>query len=83
MSEYNNDATFKSNWDSMQRKLKWLWNIGFERSCSLSHSRCCGGRHYEVGFNDWNQIMAGDVPDSCCNEEFEDCGKGKITYSQE
>jgi len=45
--------------------------------------RCCGGRHFEVGFNDWNQIMAGDVPDSCCHEESEDCGKGKITYSQE
>eukprot|EP00090_Calanus_glacialis_P025919 TRINITY_DN4064_c0_g1_i1.p1 TRINITY_DN4064_c0_g1~~TRINITY_DN4064_c0_g1_i1.p1 ORF type:complete len:293 (-),score=61.48 TRINITY_DN4064_c0_g1_i1:349-1227(-) len=45
--------------------------------------RCCGGMHFEDGFNEWNTIMAGDVPDSCCHEETEGCGKGKITYSQE
>jgi len=41
--------------------------------------RCCGGLHYETGFNDWGSIMSGDVPDSCCHEERDECGREKIT----
>lgn len=45
--------------------------------------RCCGGMHYEVGFNEWASIMGEDVPDSCCHDVSENCGKEKITKYRE
>jgi len=47
--------------------------------------RCCGGMQFDTGFNDWQHVMSGDVPDSCCHPDRTDqgCGKGKITLSQE
>ena len=43
--------------------------------------RCCGGLHYEVGYEDWDRIMPGDVPDSCCHSVEVGCGEGKITQA--
>ena len=45
--------------------------------------RCCGGEEYERGFEDWDRIMRGSVPDSCCHEVEEGCGRGKITDANE
>jgi len=45
--------------------------------------RCCGGMHHEVGYDKWNIVMPGDVPDSCCHIVQEGCGRGKITISQQ
>jgi len=69
MRQYTTDEVVRSNWDTMQKKL-----------------RCCGGMQYDTGFNDWDNVMRGDVPDSCCHPERmmdEGCGKGKITLSTE
>lgn len=41
--------------------------------------RCCGDRNYETGFQSWNSILNGDVPDSCCHNEDVGCGKGKLS----
>ena len=45
--------------------------------------RCCGGEEYERGFEDWDRVMRGNVPDSCCHEVEEGCGRGKITDANE
>ena len=29
-------------------------------------------------FQVWDQVLHGSVPDSCCHEETEDCGRNKI-----
>jgi len=44
--------------------------------------RCCGGMHFEVGFNSWSGILDGDVPDSCCHDPKPGCGKNKIQSRQ-
>lgn len=34
--------------------------------------KCCGARNY----SDWNKVLSGNVPDSCCITVSSDCGKG-------
>jgi len=41
--------------------------------------RCCGSVNYESGFQSWDTILSGSVPDSCCRKETEFCGKDKIS----
>jgi hypothetical protein len=51
-----------TKWDSMQRYL-----------------HCCGGNNYLIGFNDYRSTPIGynfSVPDSCCFEPVEGCGRG-------
>jgi len=61
----NQDITDK--WDEMQKEL-----------------RCCGGEHFENGYHDWRNtnekstLGQDDVPDSCCHEYKQGCGKGKL-----
>ena len=43
--------------------------------------RCCGGLHYEVGYEEWDWVMPGDVPDSCCHTVEAGRGEGKITQA--
>jgi len=71
MSRYTDpeDDTIKNNWDTMQRNL-----------------RCCGGINHETGYTQWGNVLkqqyqaiGTDVPDSCCHEEVEGCGRNKIT----
>jgi len=52
--------------------------------------RCCGGMHYEVGFQDWSNMLCeepnsantrgcNDVPDSCCHKPDDvGCGRDKL-----
>ena len=65
MRLYDTDEGVKANWDSLQAGL-----------------RCCGGKRYETAFTLWESTRIGsnknDVPDSCCHEEFEGCGRGKL-----
>jgi len=63
--ESEDDST-KANWDSLQSSL-----------------RCCGGKRYEFGFRSWDRVSINGtkghhVPDSCCHEQTEGCGRGKI-----
>jgi len=46
-------------------------------SIQRSH-RCCGGLNYDTGYTDWYTVFNEDVPDSCCHEEREGCGRGKL-----
>jgi len=64
--------------DNMQKyltdetiKYNWDW---MQRDL-----RCCGDRNYETGFQSWNSILNGDVPDSCCHNVDEGCGRGKLS----
>jgi len=56
-----------SKWDEMQREL-----------------RCCGGQDFDIGYQSWKSATIGinthSVPDSCCHEETENCGQGKVTH---
>jgi len=63
--EGHEDITDK--WDEMQRQL-----------------RCCGGERFDNGYTDWRSVGLGykdskAVPDSCCHEEKEGCGREKST----
>merc|ERR1719251_713822 len=44
--------------------------------------RCCGGINYDNGFTDWDSILGGSVPDSCCHQVSEHCGNQIISRSQ-
>lgn len=44
--------------------------------------RCCGGINYDNGFTDWDSILGGSVPDSCCHQVSDHCGHDIITRSQ-
>jgi len=63
MQEYETDDSVKNAWDSMQNQL-----------------RCCGGREYATGYQTWSAALENgdDVPDSCCHEVTEGCGRNKI-----
>jgi len=59
MAQYKDDGTDKSNWDAIQRDL-----------------HCCGGQGKADGYTQWYSKLEGaDVPDSCCHDEEDDCGK--------
>jgi hypothetical protein len=58
-ADVNDDLTAK--WDAMQRYL-----------------HCCGGNNYLIGYNDYRSTPIGgnfSVPDSCCFEPHEGCGR--------
>jgi hypothetical protein len=66
MDKYALEDSTKANWDSLQSSL-----------------RCCGGKRYEFGFRSWDRVPINGtkghhVPDSCCHEQTEGCGRGKI-----
>ena len=58
--QYKEGGTDKSNWDEIQRDL-----------------HCCGGQGKANGYTQWFKRLDGadTVPDSCCHDETEDCGK--------
>jgi len=43
--------------------------------------RCCGGLNYENGFMGWSVVLDQDVPDSCCHDVREGCGRGILSMS--
>jgi len=40
--------------------------------------RCCGGLNYENGFMTWSVVLNEGVPDSCCHDVRDGCGRGKL-----
>ena len=85
MREYTKDVRIKSNWDAMQKDLRYLSNVPTNRFSIENFSRCCGGMQFEIGFTDWDTLLGReeDVPDSCCHEETTNCGKGILAYARE
>eukprot|EP00092_Neocalanus_flemingeri_P021978 GFUD01023836.1.p1 GENE.GFUD01023836.1~~GFUD01023836.1.p1 ORF type:complete len:294 (+),score=59.87 GFUD01023836.1:67-948(+) len=77
------DIIPRSNMDKNMRLFNVDDTITENWNQMQSNLRCCGGQHYEVGYNDWTTIMDGDVPDSCCHDVSEGCGRGKIQQGQE
>jgi len=68
MDKYALEDSTKANWDSLQSSL-----------------RCCGGKRYEFGFRSWDRVPINGtkghhVPDSCCHEQTEGCGRGKVMF---
>jgi len=71
MELYSKDDAVKADWDAMQTQL-----------------RCCGGMNYETGYQTWGNVRYSqspgrddngkDVPDSCCHNVDEGCGKDKL-----
>jgi len=68
----NGSESITSSWDHMQK-----------------HLHCCGASGYQKGFKDWQNTDFGrnqhgrhqkfdGVPDSCCHQEGENCGKGVL-----
>jgi hypothetical protein len=58
---YNINRYITNKWDAMQRYL-----------------HCCGGNNYLIGYNDYRSTPIGanfSVPDSCCFEPVEGCGR--------
>ncbi len=62
--EYDSDPGSASAWDSLQ-----------------STYVCCGGFDRNEGFNFWKDHMKHDsVPDSCCLEENQGCGRKVLSF---
>ena len=68
----NGSESVTRSWDHMQ-----------------SHLHCCGASGYQQGYKDWQNTDFGrnkhgkyqafdGVPDSCCHQEGENCGKGVL-----
>ena len=66
--QYGKNASVTANWDALQSSLS-----------------CCGGGGKNgyglgTGYNDWKLILTtNSLPDSCCLEYSEDCGKGALS----
>ena len=61
LNRYGIDPYITAKWDAMQRYL-----------------HCCGGNNYLIGYNDYRSTPIGgnfSVPDSCCFEPHEGCGR--------
>lgn len=58
---YGKDPAITSKWDDLQRDM-----------------HCCGGNNFLTGYNDYRSTPIGQnfsVPDSCCHEPLENCGR--------
>jgi hypothetical protein len=69
LNRYGTDASITAKWDELQRYL-----------------HCCGGNGYLIGFNDYRSTPIGNnfsVPDSCCHEVHEGCGRSIFNVSPE
>lgn len=63
---YTKDSGIKAKWDELQRDL-----------------HCCGGRNKVDGYTDWSGTFENDkdVPDSCCWEQSDGCGRDVMSQS--
>ena len=83
MALYGEDALVTHKWDKLQRDFRCInLFLCFVTFCFLL--RCCGGMHYEYGYIDWANVPSmrkRDVPDSCCHNIDEGCGRDKLAIS--
>lgn len=69
LNRYGIDRSITAKWDELQRYL-----------------HCCGGNNYLIGYNDYRSTPLGQnfsVPDSCCHEPHDGCGRGIFSMSSE
>ena len=69
LNKYGVVSSVTTKWDDLQRDL-----------------HCCGGNNYLTGYNDYRSTPIGinySVPDSCCHEVHEGCGRGIFSVSLE
>jgi len=67
ISEYGINPEVTKSWDDMQ-----------------THMMCCGGNSWRTGYTDYQHtsLAKEDVPDTCCIEPTEGCGRGILAVGQ-
>ena len=62
-------------WDSLQARLELQLVILFQTlSCGDDRYSCCGGLG-NSGYHDWESVLNGSYPDSCCTVRYPGCGR--------
>lgn len=66
---YGENPAITAKWDELQR-----------------YFHCCGGNNFLTGYNDYRTTpigQKGNLPDSCCHEQHEGCGRGILRETPE